>query len=915
MKKDNWFPKENDAEDYSSSLHQRTEELYQVPAAEPDENGIIELAGLVLRDIVVLPRMVSPIFIVPGSNLLAIQEAQFNYETMVALVLRDPEVEEPAPGDFLPVGVEIAVGRLLTIPDGNNSALIQGRRRLEVIDYVQEEPFFRVRARIIEENEETGRKTEALMRTTRDLFERCVQLDRSLPEEAHLFSLNIHEPGWLADMVATAISLPLPERQALLMLLDPMERLKRVNWLLAQELDVLQLEDEIQNRVQSEVDRSQREFYLREQMKAIQTELGEGDIFTREISDLHDKITGMDLPEEVKTVALKEIERLSQMPSMAPEVGIIRTYLDWILELPWANETEDNLDVIHAADVLEQYHYGLGKAKDRILEYIAVRSLKPRKMRQPILCFVGAPGTGKTSLGRSIAEALGRKFVRVSLGGVRDEAEIRGHRRTYIGALPGRILQTMRRAGSINPLFMLDEIDKLGADFRGDPSAALLEVLDPEQNYAFSDHYLELAFDLSRVMFITTANNLGTIPPALMDRMEIIEFPGYIEEEKLEIANRFLIPRQLEESGLEEKEIDFQEQSIRKIIREYTYEAGVRNLEREIGRMSRKIARLKSEKKHFPTRLNQSHVEKFLGPPQFFMTEAEGEDEVGVATAIAWTENGGEIMPVEVLIMEGKGNTQITGQIGDVMQESAQAALSYLKSRSRDLDLDPEIYERLDVHIHIPEGAIPKDGPSAGITIATALISAFTERGVSKDVCMTGEITLRGKILPIGGVREKVLAAHRAGLKTVLLPEKNMKDLVDIPRKVLQDLQIKPVTHMDQVLELALSPKENKPKTSRRSPVKVAKEKAPSLKRAHKASWKKKISLGDTVAQANFFPTVRILDRDCVYWIYLFVGSFLVFRNGFHWLIFSIWMVRTPFLTCESIFSNSVSKVERAERI
>ncbi len=833
MTKDNWFPKENDAEDYSSSLHQRTEELYQVPGAEPDENGLIELAGLVMRDIVILPRMVSPIFVIPGSNLLAIQEAQFNYETMVALVLKDPEIEEPSAADFLPVGVEIAVGRLLTIPDGNNSALIQGRKRLEIVDYTQTDPFFRVTARIIEEPEETGRKTEALMRTTRDLFERCVQLDRSLPEEAHLFSLNIHEPGWLADMVATAISLPLQERQALLLLIDPIERLKRVNWLLAQELDVLQLEDEIQNRVQSEVDRSQREFYLREQMKAIQTELGEGDIFTREITEVHDKITSMELPEEVKTQALKEVERLSQMPAMAPEVGIIRTYLDWILELPWTNETEDNLDVVHAATVLDQYHYGLGKAKDRILEYIAVRSLKPKKMRQPILCFVGAPGTGKTSLGRSISEALGRKFVRVSLGGVRDEAEIRGHRRTYIGALPGRVLQTMRRAGTVNPLFMLDEIDKLGADFRGDPSAALLEVLDPEQNYAFSDHYLELAYDLSRVMFITTANNLATIPLALLDRMETIEFPGYIEEEKVEIANRFLIPRQLEESGLEEKEIEFQEPTLRKIIREYTYEAGVRNLEREIGRMSRKMARLKSEKKRFSTHLTPAAVEKFLGPPQFFTTEAEGQDEIGVATAIAWTENGGEIMPVEVLIMEGKGNLQITGQIGDVMQESAQAALSYMKSRSRDLDIDPEIYERLDIHIHIPEGAIPKDGPSAGITMATALISAITERGISKDVGMTGEITLRGKILPIGGVREKVLAAHRAGLKTVLLPERNMKDLVDVPKKVLQDLKIVPVVHMDQVLELALSPAEEKPKASRCS---LAKSKAEKAREAEKES-------------------------------------------------------------------------------
>jgi ATP-dependent Lon protease len=818
MKKDNWIQKDHDNEDFSSALHQRTEELYQMPDAVPDKNGMIECPAMVMRDIVVFPRMVSPIFITPGPNLQAIQEAQFGFETMIALVAKDPEKEDLAATDFLSIGMEIAVGRLLDIPDGNNSALIQGRRRLEILEIIQLEPYYRVRARVIEEPTEVERQTEALMRTTRDLFERCVQLDRSLPDEAHLFSVNIHEPGWLADMVSTAISLPFYERQALLMLVSPVERLKRVNWLLAQELDVLQLEDEIQNRVQSEVDRSQREFYLREQMKAIQTELGEGDIFTREIFELREKVIAAQLPDEVRVTALKEVDRLQQMPAMAPEVGIIRTYLDWILELPWAVESEDNLDVKHAASVLEKYHYGLGKAKDRILEYIAVRSLKPRKPRQPILCFVGAPGTGKTSLGRSIAEALGRKFVRVSLGGVRDEAEIRGHRRTYIGALPGRILQTMRRAGTVNPLFMLDEIDKLGADFRGDPSAALLEVLDPEQNHAFSDHYLELSFDLSKVMFITTANYLGYIPSALLDRMEVIEFPGYIEEEKLEIAKRFLIPRQLEESGLEDKEISIQDQALSKIIREYTYEAGVRNLEREIGRMTRKVARLKSEKKHYPTHLIPKTVERFLGPPQFFQTQAEMQDEVGVATALAWTENGGDIMPVEVLILDGKGAMQITGQIGDVMQESAQAGLSYLKSRAKDLEIDADWFERLDVHIHIPEGAIPKDGPSAGITIATALISAFTERGISKEVGMTGEITLRGKILPVGGIREKLLAAHRAGLKTIIIPERNMKDLVDLPKKVRQDLNIVPVTHMDQVLTLALRPaaeKKSRPKRTK----------------------------------------------------------------------------------------------------
>jgi ATP-dependent Lon protease len=805
MPKDLWSKKKEDNDEYTSTLYQRTEELYQTPNAEVDSEGNIELPGIILSDIVVFPKMVSPIFVSPGSNLDSIQDAQKNFRTLIALFSKDPDKENNNKrSDFLPIGVETAVGRLLNLTEGNYSALIQGRKRVEIVGITQTSPYLIVKARIIPEFVQVDHKIEALMRATRDMFERCVRLDRTLPDEAHLFSMNISEPGWLADMVATAVSLSFKDRQTILLLLDPLERLKRLNWLLAQELDVLQIEDEIQTRVQSEVDRSQREFFLREQLRAIQNELGEGDVWTREIIELKKKIDELKLPDEVKTQTLKEIERLNQMPQMAPEVGIIRSYIDWIIDLPWTKSTEDNLDVKHASKVLEQYHYGLGKAKDRILEYLAVRSLKPKKSRQPILCFVGPPGTGKTSLGKSIAEALGRNFVRLSLGGVRDEAEIRGHRRTYIGALPGRILQTMKRAGTINPLFMLDEVDKLGADFRGDPSAALLEVLDPEQNFAFSDHYLELPYDLSNVLFITTANSLGTIPSALLDRMEVLEFPGYIEEDKQEIAKRFLIPRQEEESGIDLEKVDFQDRAILKIVREYTYEAGVRNLEREIGRICRKIARLKSEHKKFPILIDTKRVEKFLGPPQFFETLAEQQDEVGVATAVAWTESGGEIMPVEVLILEGKGNLQITGQIGDVMQESAQAALSYLKSRAKKLEIKPEIFEHTDVHIHIPEGAIPKDGPSAGITMATALVSAFTNRKVHKDLGMTGEITLRGQVLPVGGLREKVLAAHRAGLKRVIIPERNMKDLIDIPNKIKTDLQIIPVKHMDQVLDAAI---------------------------------------------------------------------------------------------------------------
>jgi ATP-dependent Lon protease len=814
MRNSDWYLHDED-DDFGEALHRRTEELYSVPDTIPDEDGLIECPVLPLRDLVVFPHMVSPIFLSQEGAMMAVEEAQINDQTVIALTQRDPDLDDPGPDDFLPVGVEMAVGRLLSMPDGSSSALVQGRRRVEMVEFVQEDPFLIVRARPVYEPADVNRQTDATMRTALEMFQKCVQLDRSLPEEAYLYALNIDEPGWLADMIITAIAPPLEDRHLLLNILEPLERLKQVINLLAKEADVLELEDEIHSRAQSEVDRTQREYYLREQMKVIQSELGEGDPWTREVHDLQLKIEEAGLPEEVKARALKEVERLGQMPPMSPEVGIIRTYVDWILDLPWTKMTEDNLDVSHAAEVLERDHFGLPRAKERILEYIAVRNLNPRRLRQPILCFVGPPGTGKTSLGRSIAEALGRKFVRLSLGGVRDEAEIRGHRRTYIGALPGRILQTMRRAGTLNPLFMLDEIDKLGQDFRGDPASALLEVLDPEQNNTFSDHYLELAYDLSKVMFITTANTNMSIPPALMDRMELIEFPGYIEEEKLEIARRYLVPRQLDENGLEAGKVRFADAAILGIVREYTYEAGVRNLEREIGRVCRKIARLKAEHKRAPANISASTLERFLGPPQYFNLEAERQDEVGVATAVAWTENGGEIMPVEVLLMEGKGGMQITGQIGNVMQESAQAALSFIKSRSREFELKTDVYDQVDIHIHIPEGAIPKDGPSAGVTICTALASAFTGRQVRRDVGMTGEITLRGRVLPVGGVREKVLAAYRAGIRTVILPKRNLKDLVDVPKRARKELKIVPVERIEQVLEVALLPVVKHPKAVR----------------------------------------------------------------------------------------------------
>lgn len=793
--------------EWSRAVGRRADELYEIKNALMDEEDLIECAVLPVRDVVLFPNMVTPLFIKHETSLKAIENAAQSNETMIAITQIDPSVEDPTPRDLHDVGTEIAVGRLMHIPDGSISVLTQGRRRVQVVEYIHTDPYLRVRGRPIEETTEGTNETLALMRVVLTLFEKCVQLNRSLPEEAYVYAVNIEEPAWLADLIASALNLTLTERQALLENFNPVDRLQRTSVLLGRELDVLELEDQIHNRVQSEVDRSQREFYLREQMKAIQGELGETDLWTQEIADIRERIQHLSLPEEVELRAFKEVQRLGQMPPISPEVGIIRTYLDWLMGLPWSQTTQDNMDLQHVGKVLNSQHHGLKEAKERILEYIAVKSLTPQKHRQPILCFVGPPGTGKTSLGRSIAEALGRKFIRISLGGIRDEAEIRGHRRTYIGALPGRILQTMRRAEIINPLFMLDEIDKLGVDFRGDPSASLLEVLDPEQNHAFSDHYLELPFDLSKVLFITTANTTDTIPPALLDRMEVISFSGYIEEDKLIIARKFLVPRQVEQNGLSKNELTFVESAIQRIIREYTWEAGVRNLEREIGRVCRKVARRKAEGKKGPRRITPSKLPRLLGPPQITPHEAETEDQIGVATGLAWTANGGDILPIEAVLVKGKGNLQITGQVGEIMQESAQAALTYIKSRSDDLGISSDVFEKTDIHIHIPEGSIPKDGPSAGITIATALASALTHRPVRRDVGMSGEITLRGIVLPIGGVREKVLAAYRLKLTTTIIPKKNEKDLVELPRQARASLDIHLVQHMDEVLEMSLLPK------------------------------------------------------------------------------------------------------------
>ena len=764
----------------------------------------VELPLLPVRDTVVFPRMLTPLFVGRDRSVLALEAALVEKSQLVVVTQRDADLEDPKPEDLYSIGTEVVIGRMLRMPDGSTNILAQGHQRVKIIEFTQENPYLRVRVRRLSEENEKNLNSQASMRAVLDLFEKCVHLNRNLPDDAYVAAMNIDEPGWLADMIASVIDLDVEQRQQILDTVDPITRLQRLSIVLAQELDVLKLESHIQDQVQQEVDKGQREFFLREQMRVIQSELGEMDTQLAEINELREKLAQIKLPDEARAKAEKELSRLSIMPPAAPEVGIIRTYLDWIIELPWDAVTTDNTDILHVAKVLDDNHFGISKAKERILEHIAVLQRAGNKMRSPILCFVGPPGTGKTSLGRSIADALERKFVRVSLGGIHDEAEIRGHRRTYIGALPGRIIQSMRRAGTINPVFMLDEIDKVGADFRGDPSAALLEALDPEQNYSFSDHYLELPYDLSKVLFITTANVLYPVPSALRDRMEVVEFSGYIEEEKVEIARQFLIPRQIEEHGLGDISLRIADSAVQGMVREYTYEAGVRNLEREIGQICRKLTRRLAEKKPIPKTITRQALHKYLGPPHYSEQMAEKEDQVGVATGIAYTEAGGDIMPIEVTLMPGKGQLTLTGQLGEVMQESVQAAYSFVRSHAKEYDIKPAQFESSDVHVHVPEGAIPKDGPSAGITMATALVSAFSNYKVRHDLAMTGEITLRGKVLPIGGLKEKILAAHRAGITTIIVPTQNQKDIVDVPKKVQRDLNIIFASKMEEVLKAAL---------------------------------------------------------------------------------------------------------------
>jgi ATP-dependent Lon protease len=710
--------------------------------------------------------------------------------------------QRPGTEELYEIGTAAIIARLFKLPDGIR-AFLQGLTRLKLKKITQTSPYLKGEVEVLTEEVEKGTELEALGRNLVSLFQRVVQLAPNLPSELGIVAVNIAEPGSLADFVAAHINLSLEEGQGILETINVKERIKKLTNYINREIEVLELGSKIQSQVKEEMSKAQREYLLREQLKAIQRELGEVDERTLEIQELRKKIGEANMPPEAKREAERELDRLSKMPPAAAEYTVARTYLDWLISLPWNKSTEDNLDIERAAKILDEDHYNLEKVKSRILDYLAVKKLKP-DMKGPILCFVGPPGTGKTSVGQSIARALGRKFIRISLGGARDEADVRGHRRTYIGALPGRIIQGLRRAESNNPVFMLDEIDKIGADFRGDPAAALLEVLDPEQNHSFVDHYLDVPFDLSKVMFITTANLVDPIHPALRDRMEVLELPGYTEQEKLHIATQYLLPRQIEDNGLSPQRIEVTTEAILYIIRNYTREAGVRNLERELGTVCRKVARQVAQGVEGLTVVTPETLPQYLGQPKFRYEVAEGGDEAGVATGLAWTPSGGDILFVEAAVVPGKGALILTGKLGDVMQESARAALTYARSRAYQLGIKEDFYLKNDIHIHIPAGAIPKDGPSAGITMAIALISALTHKVVSKEVAMSGEITLRGKVLPVGGIKEKVLAAHRSGIKKVILPKENERDLEEVPQEIREGLEFFFVDHMDQALPIAL---------------------------------------------------------------------------------------------------------------
>ena len=764
-----------------------------------------KLPILLLRDIVVFPYMIAPLFVGREKSKSSIDNALSSHRMILLLTQKDMEVEDPKREDVYDVGTVALIMRMLKLPDGRVRILAQGLIRARIESFEDEQGFVQAQISVIHEPElpDKGIEAEALIRNVRNGLEKATSLGKNLPPEVLIIAANVEEMGRLADLTAANLELKVEEAQKILEIVDPSQRLKRVYELLTKELELLDMQSRISTEAKGEMDKLQRQYFLRQQMKAIQKELGEGTELQEEIKAYQEKMAKLKVAEEVREELEKQISRLAQMHPESAETAVVRTYLDWMFTLPWDKTTVDNLDLRKAKKILDEDHYGLEKVKDRILEYLAVRSLS-KKIKGPILCFVGPPGVGKTSLGRSIARALGRQFIRISLGGVRDEAEIRGHRRTYVGAMPGRIVQGVRRAGSANPVFMMDEVDKIGADFRGDPSSALLEVLDPEQNFSFRDHYLGVPFDLSKVMFITTANLLDPIQPAFRDRMEILDLPGYMEEEKLQIALQHLVPKQVREHALTGKMITFTEGAIKKIIALYTREAGVRNLEREIASICRKVARKIAEGKKKLYRITSQNIESYLGPAKIFKDQLLKKDQVGVATGVAWTAAGGEILFVEVTKMKGKGNLSLTGSLGDVMKESAQAALSYARAHAEQFGINVNFFAENDFHIHIPEGAIPKDGPSAGVTIATALLSVLTDMKVMRDVAMTGEITLRGYVLPIGGVKEKVLAAQRAGVRRMILPAPNKKDLIDIPQKVKKEMEFIFVEEIQDVFDHAL---------------------------------------------------------------------------------------------------------------
>ncbi|MGD0948604.1 MAG: endopeptidase La [Candidatus Binatia bacterium] len=764
----------------------------------------IRVPLLPLRDIIVFPHMVVPLFVGRQKSIRALEEAMNKQKYVLLAAQREAKTNEPTEDDIFHVGTLGAVVQLLRLPDGTVKVLVEGKKRARILRYLDETEFFLVVAEEIEEECEKTTEVEALVRSVNSTFENYVKLNKKIPPEMIMSVASIDDPVRLADTIVAHLGIKLEDKQGLLETTSPGERLEKVLGHMRSEIEILEVERRIRTRVKKQMEKTQKEYYLNEQMRAIQKELGEKDEFKNEIQELEEKIKQKKMSAEAKEKADKELKKLKMMSPMSAEATVVRNYIDWIISLPWHEYTDDKLDINEAEKVLEADHYGLEKVKQRILEYLAVQSLVGQ-MKGPILCLVGPPGVGKTSLGKSVARATGRKFIRVSLGGVRDEAEIRGHRRTYIGALPGKIIQCMKKAGSGNPVFLLDEVDKMSTDFRGDPSSALLEVLDPEQNSTFNDHYLDIDYDLSKVMFITTANTLDRIPRPLQDRMEIIRIAGYTDLEKLNIAKRYLVPKQLETNGLKADNIEISDNGILNITRHYTKEAGVRNLEREIASICRKVVVevVKSNRKA-RVQISGKNLGKYLGPPRFRFAKAEAEQKVGVATGLAWTELGGELLATEVTVMPGKGKLIITGRLGDVMQESAQAALSYVRSRAEELGLERDFYQRVDIHIHVPEGAIPKDGPSAGITMATSLVSALSKAPVRNDLAMTGEVTLRGRILPIGGLKEKVLAAHRGGIKTVLIPRENEKDIKEIPATILRQITIKLVDHMDQVLRQAL---------------------------------------------------------------------------------------------------------------